>query len=87
MSSIEYRAELIQGRRQCRQQMERRPLSCPPLPAGRGGAVIMALFLFAALLRAVHHGLRPAVDKFGAVVGAAERGALARLRFHGPRRL
>ena len=56
-------------------------------PLGAIGAVIMALFVLAAVFAPLHHRLRPAVDQRRRLAGPAERGALARLRFHGPRRL
>ena len=87
MSSIEYRAELSKAGANVDSRWSAVRFFARRYPLGAVGAVIMAVFLFAALFRAVDHGLRPAVDKFGAFVGAAERGALAGLRFHGTGRL
>ena len=56
-------------------------------PLGAIGAVIMALFLLAAVFAPLITVYDPLSTNAAAVAGAAERGALARLRLHGPRRL
>ena len=56
-------------------------------PLGVVGAVIMAVFVFAAIFRRFHHVVRPDQDQFGDHAAAAESRALARRRLDGPRHL
>ena len=87
MSSIDYRAELARAGANVESRWSAVRFFARRYPLGAVGAVIMAVFLFAAFFAPLITVYDPLSTNSALVVGAAERGALAGLRFHGTRRL